>query len=685
MKAITDNPSLQIDVLALDPMADWLKLRMPDLSESEDRLNLLIELKGKVTAAELAAGPAGLDAGLWEKAVFIPNMYVKAQPPWDASRFCTARVWPRFLEWLKTNAALQDMIRSVTICEPPIMQFGAGGLRQRDPRNLRNDTVVMAVIDFGMPLFNRGLVSPGGAESRIHSAWIQDGTPFSAPGKTKYHRKPPSAFASGAEWVPAGKFIPPISPAEENAAYLEADLFRPQDRRTYWTRGRATHGSMVVGLAANRARSGKALKQAANDGSDRPLILVQLPQATVADGSGHSLAAQLLDALRYIVDESAFLKSDGVQLPVVVTVAYGNNAGPHDGQSAIEKAMAEIVDIWDAAHIDVPFVIVTSAGNSYQEQLHASWTVDTLTKEPDIVWRIPPDDATPNILQIWMPPDFAGKFEVSLTAPGGQVLTVATGGRHFVTLSNGNHVLAQAQWFPQGRDRQSGHHRGMFQLLVGPTGRVPGVAGNAAAFAPPGAWIVSLKGSELSKEFEAHAWIQRDDYPLRRSWPARQSYFQHKDYTRFRPVSQPADGSGETLPLDRRGSLNAIATGAGTIVVGAGIERSDAVALYSGGGFDATSALYFQGVDVVVPSDESPLRRGRIVMGMRSGSALRKFGTSLAAPMAADYIADNIQMFIAAAAPLPEGDKVTNKDKIKGLLKNPEIVSDPRKGSGQLY
>ena len=88
----------------------------------------------------------------------------------------------------------------------------------------------------------------------------------------------------------------------------------------------------------------------------------------------------------------------------------------------------------------------------------------------------------------------------------------------------------------------------------------------------------------------------------------------------------------------RDGTLNAIATGRRSIVVG-GFRRSDGVpALYSGSGPvlpPRRGAPNADGPEALLPSDEDASHRGVLAAGTRSGSCVAMSGSSVAAPQAA--------------------------------------------------
>ena len=367
---------------------------------------------------------------------------------------------------------------------------------------------------------------------------------------------------------------------------------------------------------------------------------------------------------------------------MVVNISYGNNAGSHDGQSDIELAMDEVSTIWSTAHPKVPFVIVLPAGNSFQAQGHACLTGADLAEDVTVplTWQIHPDDGTASLVQIWLPPGFPGnsndRCSVQITTPEGLSDVVSTNGAGLVELvDDEGTVFAQAVYCPP----TDGQGRAMFQICVRPT-IDPVVAGLPGKWpAPHGLWRLSVAARGLARTAEIHAWIQRDDVSRRSTLVARQSRFVDEHYQEVDDNGFPVDVDNPLAVVKRQGSLNAIATGRKTIVVGAGYEHVDmtrhwpSMALYSGGGSGAGP-----GVDVVAPVEESVVLFGMLGAGTRSSARVRMNGTSVAAPAAVKDIATEIT----------RSPGVFDKSRVPELVEagrpGKVPVRDPRKGFGRL-
>ncbi len=683
--------------IAIDPLADWdigavrsQKRAVSKVNTAENALKavddetqdiaLLIRLKDGIAASALDAYINSAASGLQAKAIILP-VYSKAGGFWADARYCTARVSKAFMDALVSNSELEQRIESVTLSiEPRPLNTDlilAGGIRNK-PR-IEDDSVILGVIDHGIPIAHATLRNAAGLRTRLLAAWLQDAKVGTASNGQKILQ--PSVFAYGADFMQEEvNDLLSFAGGDESAFYRASRMFMPDRRETYWTMQHVTHGSAILGLLTDTTGKPEGHAEA------RPVICVQLPEKSVADGSGHSLAVNVVDGLRYIADIAEKTRKNGDLnvAPVVVTLSYGNNAGPHDGRSDLELAIEEISVLWNKQHPQSPFVIVVPAGNSFQSQGHAVWRRDDVTsREPEagtLTWDIMPDDATASIVQFWLPESMVNP-QLKIQTPGGVAVVLDTTSSTFFELRgvDGSVALAQALYCPARANRS----KRLFQIVVGPTldPEYEGLAGPATA--PAGFWQLQLRADDMGELDEAHAWIERDDRPLRSGRQGRQSRFSHADYQPIQPSLQPADGTLEHGLIRRPGSMNGLANGYGTIVVGAALANDGIASLagetssYSGGSASGTGG---QPVDFTVSCDHSAVVLGQISSGVASGSFARLYGTSMAAPLAARSIADHIGMFTASHAklavtgfmlmaggtlksPEPEQLKPTNQDR----------------------
>ncbi|WP_284179665.1 hypothetical protein [Rhabdaerophilum sp. SD176] len=688
----TGTSAYQSLPLAMDPLADWIR---PEVVRSPTgRTLLLVRLAEGVDIAALrsfrhAPDPnrlfvhqgRGVTTGQWHQTLDIP---ATASGTWSKARYLTARALPLFFEWLLASSSVQSLFDEITLCQsidaPPAplrLRSAALAAPMAKPRDVR---VLTGIIDHGFPVagpvFSRRSAGQGGWGTRLRALWIQDGRPAAA--HPDQGLASPEGFEYGAKISGEGivRHLASVD-GDEDRFYAATGLFRSHDRDSYWTQLSASHGAHVSGLALDP--SGPV------DGSE-PVVAVHLPKTTVDDSSGAALSAHAFDALRFILAEAEhiahpapaplFVLDEGQPRPqpeaiavppVVVNLSYGFNAGPHDGEGPLEKALLEMQTLWSRAHPRSPLVIVLPAGNGYQSQTFAQWDRHALSDpaKARVIWEIPPDDGSANSVQIWLPRGFRGKAHITLTSPSGASMRLGNRkgtiadlqGRSGVPVAMGLYCAPQAS-----------RPRGMFQLVVGPT--QPDAVNRSAS----GAWEIRIEATGLLRNEAIEAWVQRDDLPVATARPSRQSRFRHADFRPFDPPGQPGDGSRETSPVQRPGSLNALATGPRTLVIGACAARKIfpiEVSLYSGGG----RPEWQNGVDGLAASDDSALLPGRLSSGMRAAGSIRLFGTSMAAAMATREIARLIHRFRRGKP----------KTVFAQMLVDPPVpVPDARRGNGRL-
>ncbi|MDP3613088.1 MAG: hypothetical protein Q8R98_14620, partial [Rubrivivax sp.] len=200
----------------------------------------------------------------------------------------------------------------------------------------------IGLIDAGCPFLNQAFES--GAGTRIAAIWDQGAQVRRSPAK---HRKTgwpwirPQNFRHGRELGPNA--LCAIAQAAHSSRRLEeTQVYRGLDylidyedqRRRVWY---GTHGGHLLDMAAGRTDP-LAPRAPADAAANANLVFVDLPLSTAMDSSGGSLAAHVLDGVRYILS----VAKPGH--PTVVNISYGAQAGPHDGSSLIERALDELLE-----------------------------------------------------------------------------------------------------------------------------------------------------------------------------------------------------------------------------------------------------------------------------------------------------------------------------------------------------
>jgi hypothetical protein len=592
---------------------------------------VIIQLEN-VTARQFARGIWAPPAN-WRRMIRVPQVYRAPAAGLEDTHFCSAMVTEEFFDQLGTNARLRDTIRRVEL-GVPINRFGDTLPLTLPPvprRRVR--TVVTAVIDDGMAFAHESFRLQNG-RSRFEFFWNQDAPPPA-----------PSGFTYGREFSkygPAPQGIDAVMLNASHAGLVDED-------EVYHTSGhlhpnaighkpvawRMAHGTHVMDLA-----SGFEMQTAPNR---RPLIGVQLPVRVTADTSGGTFGPYALDAMQYILKRADQI---AVQpLPVVINLSYGFMAGPHDGSSVFEEAVDELIALRAA-----PLDVVLPAGNNYLSRCHAQFQLPAgrALRRP-LRWRMQPDDSTPSYMQIWLPHKTGprARIRIRIRTPYGNVSPWINEGDTYSWQPAGA-TLCKAVYY---NSAAPGRNRNMILIAVAPTSSLE--ASNRIA--PAGIWEIEVRN--VGPDALIDAWIQRDDKAYAYPTGGRQSYFDDPRYVRF-------DESGREAQVDnasyvkRAGSINSLATGRNTVVVG-GYRRKQALstyfapfvpayapAKYSSSGpivRPAAGPPHRTGPDAMAISDSSPMNDGRLAGGTRSGSVGSMWGTSVAAPQVTRWIAGEMR------------------------------------------
>jgi hypothetical protein len=671
-----------------DPYFHWRLGAGITRSDANPVRPVVVRLEKGKTARDLA-GWARTAAD--ESALCVPCFYTDATEGLEDARWCTGLAKAEFFELLETDEARELISRVAVLSEiAPSDEYADQSTDGQLGRGEHctvwpGDSVVIGIIDFGFA-FAHERFRLTETTTRLEYLWVQDAPPAqgeTASSPVPYGHEITAGTINGWLAERGGR-------ADEDVLYRQAAGLL--GRR--WLRSvsrRMAHGTHVLDLA-----SGYRLDERPDsiERRQRPIICVQLPEAAVADTSGASLDSYVLDGIRYILERADEIASHAnlPPLPVVINFSSGEVAGPHDGTSDLEQAIDELIELRSKI---APLEVVISAGNSHLGRLHAQVKFESLGQPVDLPWRVLPDDRTPSFLEIWLPdrqrPDNGSRIKLKIRPPGeesesSEWLDESRSGAG-AQYASGEDVLCEMRYRYVGDPT----NRGMFLIAVQPTRRdEPTPSGAAAhAVAPSGTWTVTLENTGFDDEEPTEAWLQWDDVPLGFPRRGRQSYFDEKCYRRLdaqgREIEEDTHPEQLASPchVKRAGSMNAIATGRRTIVVGASLGDEVRPAKYSAGG-PITRAVGSpkpnrDGPDVMAVSDDSIIHLGILAAGTRSGSVVVMSGTSVAAPQ----VTREVALVLATSSPGQAGvrvdDQPSGRDEIVGRL---TIVSHVR-GSQQ--
>lgn len=523
---------------------------------------------------------------------------------------------------------------------------------RRRPRAGRKKTskappsVIMAVIDDGIPFAHANFRAADGSGTRVDYCWSQ-----AAPSRND------GTILFGREFTKKAidKLVKDHA-GDEDAVYREAGVLSQPGRPPMSLSCMHAHGGHVLDTATGRWDSDTDTKVR--------IIAVELPSSAVWDTSGFGTDMFVLSAMHYIFDRADRIAAEhGVDsLPLVINLSFGVTGGPHDGNLAIEAAIQELIAA--RRKTDAPTALVMPSGNVFLDGTHAVLTERHFASDNSarLTWLLPPADRTSSFMEMWLPAgvDSSG-LSVSICDPDGKTILVRN-----VLLSNAANRNARpgyAETEPLSEDcRDFGqfsidkyrNDRWRIMIALAPTE----YNGDRTARQPAkaGEWTVRLAkrpGSRLPSFTDAHegdgkvaggiqCFIQRDIQYGSGNTGALQSHFVDPlniPYNKWgAPMVTDSVSDGGMAVVRRFGSLNGMATGNATLVVGGFDELTGMASLYSCAGalrYDTDGRPIQVGKQVTVSAvtDRSPALPGVVAAGTRSGIMFPMNGTSVAAPL----------------------------------------------------
>jgi hypothetical protein len=305
--------------------------------------------------------------------------------------------------------------------------------------------------------------------------------------------------------------------------------------------------------------------------------------------------------------------------------------------------------------------------------LRAAAQMDLLPgKSGEILWRVLPDDKTPNFVQIWLPKvndDCNSKkrqqVKVSLVPPGEDPASAQPSELNMaVEWKIGGHVRARIyhQCFPR-----RGGSRECITIATRPTG--DDQVSRPVVLVPSGSWKIRIRNITDRELRNIDLRVHRDDPGMYSRSGARQSYFDDRNYEIFYPGSgriindelhdddkqryAELHRCGHRVQVTRQGTLSSYAYAKGVLVVGGSRLSDGQPAIYSSSasGVDyRTEDAAGNPPDLAAVSERSPAAPGILAAGTYSGSVAILSGTSVAAPQVTRALADRIAERVTAEA-----------------------------------
>lgn len=612
-------PLRQLGAIALDPYLLWacetdFRYFNPFRSGREAHARLLVELR-----PEAALDGSGLAALNQLQSVTVASMYTQPALHLIGLRFFSAEIHLRpFIESLRDCPELQNLVQSLTLSQPisprshiaPEQQYANSSTSALWPNGFDLDyyatlceqssdgdrqLLITGVADNGFGFLNQRFCTntDGTSRTRFIALWDQNPSQH----VSNYREL---NFTAGYGQTYSSSAIDALlqTGGSEQQRYRNEQLRRLN--KTF------SHGTAVLDLAAGAEAS-------SNDSA--PILAVQLLQPESGDdNSGIWLAAALLDALHFMLHsvDTWWLAQRQTEydlaLPqLIVNISYSVNAGPHNGQSAFEKALDELIE-----HRTVKgrctLVVVFSAGNNQQASTHA-----TVKLKPGaqytLHWQLPPADLTPSFVEIYSQ-QARDHYRIKLRTPSGQ------------SIEQQAQQHGPPQPYPvQLHDRTTDNRATMVLPAGSAVARASLIAiapTRAEEFGPQcaaaGTWSIQLSNTS-EHSITLDAWVQNDLTWRAERQRGRQSYFVETEHS---PLDSPV--------INRHNTINALTTGQHSIVVGAYLADTGQAANYSAIG----TALGKQPDVYAVGGESTDL--GVSATGLCSATQVYLSGTSAAAP-----------------------------------------------------
>jgi hypothetical protein len=597
---------------AVDPYLVWardtgFRYSVSDPIGADSFLTVVIESKTSAVDFYKWAKPPGSQPLAW---VRLPKFYGTTAAWAKNTRFCTAQLRraeterliagdvDEFWEHVKRFELAADVsVNAINPRETLVEFLGV------------SDRTYAGVIDVGIPFARRDYRSQlptrsGNTMNRVVALWDQ--SLRNSGGVTS------PAGGYGREWNERFRAEPLLKDFTMTKLLDGVENVTDEEllyRATQWdgVEAATSHGAAVLGEMVGA--HDYSTRASYNDKAAQvPVLAVQLPRRTVGYSARASLAAHVLDGLRWM------LSNVGIVELLVVTLSLGTHAGPHDGSSIIESAIDDLIEQTSTGGNE-RLAVVIACGNSRQSRTHARFNFAPNTTQ-NLQFRVLPDDVTPSFVELWAPVNAV--FDVTLTAPDGSTSAVCSAGQTTILFNTSNEIA-----FGIYRPQLSASGNGQMALIaIAPT------VGGAAQHGLYSINIVMKTGSG-----EIHAWVERDNsmYDVNRP-RGRQSYFVDAHYVDAALQHTPPNASDSYI--ERETTLNSYATGKRTVVVSTIDELHGRPAQDASAGL-ARDRVHGMRPDVAAPGDESVWAPGVRVAGVRSGAVGRLRGSSVAAPRVA--------------------------------------------------
>lgn len=504
----------------------------------------------------------------------------------------------------------------------------------QNQENNKHNTVIVAVIDEGIPFAHLNFRDSDEKSSRIDYCWLQSAT------ADRKIDKPTVLFGRELTGLQINDLIEKYG-NDEDAIYRKGGGVTDSTGASGFMARGASHGAHVLDTAAG------------NKPDNTRIIAVQLPNTIGWDTSGFGKDMYILSAFHYIFERADRIASKlGVdKVPLVINFSFGFSGGGHDGNHDLERAFNEMVS-YRRRHS--PTALVVSSGNTFQSQMHCEVSEgDFEDNEFTVQWRIQPNDRTSSFLELWFPVGAdADKYKIQASSPdftSCTTLDVTQDTRRRGGDPSRIKRIKNEKMKIIGQISADKHLFKRWRVLIAIAPTEPEDSSSPAAAS--GVWQITIKRDETACPLSRPimGWIQRDEERNKSRSGSKQSYFEDLNYREYEIDGSPAQSDTDESYVKRFGSMNGLATGSTTTVVAGYTEDvvvhncpipDNAPAEYSSAGSLNERGMFPNNVSCSAPSDRSKELPGVVGAGTRSGSYATLSGTSAAAPFVARQIAE---------------------------------------------
>jgi subtilisin family serine protease len=434
--------------VALRALAIESVFELVDTESEQPGVNALIEFSGDINELEVAG---------FKTEVSVGNV---AAGTIDLARLPELESLPE-LTRIEVSRALY---KELDLARPQTRAFEV----HVGPPGHRGAGVLIGIIDSGIDYTHEAFRRSDGT-TRVVAIWDQALQP-------QGEERPPAGFSFGVEYQRAA-----IDEALRTDDPLQ--IVRHVDRPGA---GGGFHGTHVCGISAGDgsvAGAGHPSATFVGIAPEAELVLVANNRGRTDAERGMGDSADVFAALTYI-----FQVAESLGRPVVINQSQGDNVGPHDGSSILERGIDGLLGGPGRA-------MVKSAGNEGALNRHASGTVPKGGSQ-DVQFTVPGGRMFQLMMDIWY--RGADRLDFSLTTPGGDTSETVSPGTEApnLVMQNGNRVFVDSNV-----DDPANHDNRIFVIIQsGPGGTIE-----------PGTWSFRLDGIQVETG-QWDAWIQRSQF-----------------------------------------------------------------------------------------------------------------------------------------------------------------------------